>query len=239
MISWLLNKLWDKVNLPKVWRELKALGKKHGRRFFIAAVIWEIIEDVVFPFISWLCGVPELIPVFLVLHFEPIVYPAFFWGFKTWDRMQGREPWEPNRNAQSTHWRSVLKGLVLQLTVSGWLLHVVSWKPLAILMVLMSLFGFIHERIWHDTNYGVDKSDKVEFKRVFAKTGTYLLISTMSLYPLLKVTEVSSIWRSLLIAQGMIGVLYLVLESVWAKSKWGVAPTTQHPPIHDDSNGET
>lgn len=238
MIRWLLNAVWEKVNLPKVWQELKALGKKHGKRFFIAALIWEIIEDVVFPFISWLCGVPELIPVFLILHFEPIVYPAFFWGFKTWDRIQGKEPWEPNREAQSSHWRSILKGLTLHLTVSGWLLQVITWKPLVILMALMSFFGFIHERIWHDTNYGIIGCDQVQYKRVLAKAGTYLLISTMSLYPLLKVTEASSIWRSLFLAQGITGILYLLLESVWAKSKWGVAPT-QHAPIHGDSNGET
>lgn len=238
MIRWLLSEAWEKINIAANWRRIKELGKKYGKRFFWAALIWEIIEDVVFPFISWKMGVPELIPVFLVLHFEPIVYPAFFWGFKTWDRIQGKEPWEPNREAQSSHWRSILKGLTLHLTVSGWLLHVVPAKPLAILMVLMSLFGFIHERIWHDTNYGIMGHDQVQYKRVLAKTGTYLLISTMSLYPLLKVTGATPLWRSLLLAQGITGVLYLLLESVWAKSKWGVAPT-HLAPIHDDSNGET
>jgi len=228
MIRWLLAKLWEKVNLPAVYREMKALGKKHGRRFFWAAIIWEAIEDIVLPFIAWLCGVPELIPVFLVLHFEPIVYPAFFWGFKTWDRLHGREPWEPNREAQSTHWRSILKGLTLHLTVSGWLLQVVAWKPLAILMVLMSLFGFIHERIWHDTNYGIIGDDVVQYRRSLAKAGTYLLISSMTLYPLLKVTGSVHILHSLLLAQGITGFLYLLLESVWAKSKWGVTPI--HPP---------
>lgn len=237
MIRWLLSEVWEKINIAATWRRIKELGKKYGKRFFWAALIWEIIEDVVFPFISWKMGVPELIPVFLVLHFEPIVYPAFFWGFKTWDRIQGKEPWEPNRGAQSSHWRSILKGLTLHLTVSGWLLHVVPAKPLAILMVLMSLFGFIHERIWHDTNYGIIGCDQVQYRRVLAKAATYLLISTMSLYPLLKVTGASSLWRSLLLAQGITGVLYLLLESVWAKSKWGVEPTT-HAPIHDDSNGE-
>jgi len=225
MIGWLLKVVWEKVNLPAVYREIKSLGKKHGKRFFWAALIWEVIEDVVFPFISWLCGVPELIPVFLVLHFEPIVYPAFFWGFKTWDRFKGREPWEPDRSAQSTHWRSVLKGLTLHLAVSGWLSQVIGWKPLAILMVLMSLFGFIHERIWHDTNYGIVGDDQVQFRRAIAKAATYLLISTMTLYPLLRVTGSVSILRPLLLAQGITGFLYLLLEMVWAKSKWGVTPT--------------
>lgn len=76
MISWLLKEAWEKINIVATWRTIKALGKKYGKRFFWAALIWEIIEDVVFPFISWKMGVPELIPVFLILHFEPIVYPA-------------------------------------------------------------------------------------------------------------------------------------------------------------------
>src|SRR5271154_5174390 len=98
MLRWILKEVWEKINFPKVYRGIKELGKKHGRRFFWAAIIWEMIEDIVFPFIAWLCGVPELIPVFLVLHFEPIVYPVFFWAFRTWDRLHGREPWEPARS---------------------------------------------------------------------------------------------------------------------------------------------
>lgn len=225
MIRWLLQQVWEKINLPKMYRELEALGKKHGKRFFWAAIIWEMIEDIVFPFFSWLFGVPELIPVFLILHFEPIVYPVFFWAFKTWDRIRGQEPWEPDRSAQSSHWRSILKGLTFQLSITGWLGQVITWKPLVILAILMSLFGFVHERIWHDNNYGIVGCDQVQFKRSLAKTGTYLLISTMILYPLLKVTRADSIWRSLVLSQGITAILYLLLETVWAKSKWGVAPT--------------
>jgi hypothetical protein len=233
MIRWLLKEVWEKINVFATWRTIKSLGKKYGKRFFWAALIWECIEDIVFPFIAWKMGVPELIPVFLVLHFEPIVYPAFFWGFKTWDRLHGREPWEPDREAQSTHWRSILKGMTLHLAVSGWLLQVVAWKPMVILMTLMTFFGFIHERIWHDTNYGIIGCDLVQYRRVLAKAGTYLLISTISLYPLLKVTGSTGIWRSLLLAQGITGVLYLLLESVWAKSKWGVTPIHQ-PEDHEE-----
>lgn len=228
MIRWLLAKLWEKVNLPAVYREIKALGKKHGRRFFWAALIWEAIEDIVLPFIAWLCGVPELIPVFIILHFEPIVYPVFFWGFKTWDRMHGKEPWEPDRTAYSSHWSSILKGLTFQLSITGWLTLVLSWKTLVVYTVLMSLFGFVHERIWHDTNYGILLDDVVQNRRALAKAGTYLLISTMTLYPLLKVSGVHPIWGPLLMAQGITGALFLLLEAVWAKSRWGVTPI--HPP---------
>lgn len=229
IFRWIVNEAWEKINVVATWRTIKGLGKKYGKRFFWAALIWEIIEDVVFPFISWKMGVPELIPVFLVLHFEPIVYPAFFWGFKTWDRIQGKEPWAPEREAQSSHWRSLLKGLTLHMSITGWLSQVLPWKPLVILTVLMSFFGFIHERIWHDTNYGIAGCDQVKFKRVLAKAGTYLLISTMTLYPLLKVTGSTTILQSLLVSQGINGTLYLILESVWAKSKWGVNPTPHHP----------
>lgn len=233
MFRWLLHKVWEKVNVAATYREIKALGKKYGRRFFWAAIIWELIEDIVFPFIAWRCGAPELIPVFLVLHFEPIVYPVFFWAFKTWDRIKGREPWEPDRSAYSSHWRSVLKGLTFQLSILGWLSHVIPWKALVVFAGLMSLFGFVHERIWHDTNYGIGDLDMVRYKRTVAKTCTYLLISTVSLAPMLRISGVSPIWTSLLIAQGITGVLYLVLEAVWAKSLWGVTPT-HSPEDHDE-----
>jgi hypothetical protein len=225
MLRWILKEIWEKINLPQVYRDLKKLGKKHGRRFFIAALIWEVIEDVVFPFIAWKCGVPGLIPVFLVLHFEPIVYPAFFWGFRMWDRAHGKEPWEPSRAAQSAYWRSIVKGVTFQAAVSGWLSHVLPWKTMVIFIILTSLFGFIHERIWHDTNYGIVEYDTVKPKRAFAKTGTYLLFSAFTLYPLLKVAEITHLWHTLFLAQGITACLYLLLETVWAKSLWGIAPT--------------
>lgn len=224
-LSWIVKEIWEKINLRQVYQHIKALGVKHGKRFFYAAIIWEIIEDVVFPFFSWLLGVPGLIPIFLVLHFEPIVYPAFFWGFRMWDRAHGLEPWEPNRPAQSAYWRSAAKVLTLELVTLGWLSHVIPWKPLAIFAVLVSLFGFVHERIWHDTNFGISSIDTIQPKRVLAKAGTYLLVSSFSLYPLLKVMNVDSLWRTFFIAQGMVVFLFLTLETIWAKSAWGVLPT--------------
>jgi len=227
MLRWLINEAYEKINLPGTWRTLKDLGKKHGTRFFVAALLWEIVEDVVFPFFSWLFGVPELIPLFLVLHFEPVVYPAFFWGFRMWDRMKGREPWEPDRSAQSAYWRSILKVVAFQITVSGWLTHTLAWKSLAFFVGLTSCFGFVHERIWHDTNYGILPDDSVQFKRTAGKTGTYLLVSLMVLFPLLRVAGASPIWKPLFITLGIAGFLYGLLEAVWAKSAWGV---TRVPP---------
>lgn len=226
MIKWLLNKLWEKINLASTYREIKTLGKKYGKRFFWVAILWECVEDIVFPLLCLKFKVPGLIPVFLIMHFEPIVYPVFFWGFRTWDRMQGIEPWEPDRSAQSAHWRSVLKGLTFQLSISGWLSEVLAIKTLAVFVILMSLFGFVHERIWHDTNYGILATDSVQWKRTAVKTFTYLVVSTMVLSPLLRVFGANPIWRPLILAQLITGVLYLVLERVWARSLWGVSSTT-------------
>lgn len=225
MFRWILNQVWEKVNLAHAYRELKELGKKHGKRFFIAAVLWEMVEDIVFPFLSWLFGVPELIPVFLVLHFEPIVYPAFFWGFRTWDRAHGKEPWEPDRSAQSTYWRSVVKVAVFQAVSLGWLSHFIPWKPLLAYAVLISLFSFIHERIWHDSNWGIKSDDSVQLKRTAGKVGTYMLIGTFVLFPLLRINQAANMWSLLLVSQSVTAILYLVLELVWARSLWGVMAT--------------
>lgn len=227
LLRWLLHEAWEKINVVATWREIKALGKKYGKRFFWAALIWECIEDLVFPFIAWRMGLPELIPVFLVMHFEPVVYPAFFWGFRTWDRIQGKEPWNPPRGAHSQHWRSVLKGLTFQLSITGWLGHIISWKALIAYTLLQSFFGFIHERVWHDSNYGILDNDLVQYRRGVAKTATYLLLSTFVLFPLLRVTGAHPIWIPLLEGQLVTGALYLILETVWAKSLWGIRPNYQ------------
>lgn len=220
-MRWFLHAIWEKINLLHTWKELKSLGKRYGKRFFIAAVLWELIEDVVLPYLSWRMGMPELIPLFLILHFEPIVYPAFFWGFRMWDRVQGREPWEPSRPAYSHYWRSVVKVVVFQLAVIGWLSQVMTTKPLVVFAVLTSLFGFVHERIWNDSNYGILSNDSVQTRRVLAKTCTYLIVCLFILFPLLQVSA-SSISKLLLIAEAIIGAMYFSLETIWSKSMWGI-----------------
>jgi len=120
-IRWAAGEVWEKVNVVGTWRTLKAAGQKYGRRFLVAAVIWEIIEDVVFPVLSWWFGVPELIPIFLIFHFEVITWPIFFWAFRTYDRIRGREAWEPERPAMSSHWRSAVKVGVYLMAMTGWM----------------------------------------------------------------------------------------------------------------------
>lgn len=222
MIRWILKELWEKINIFHTYRAIKNLGKKYGKRFFITALIWEAIEDVVFPLLSWHFGVPGLIPVFLILHFEPIVYPIFFWAFRMWDRFQGKEPWDPNRSAHSHHWRSAVKVIIFQVATTGWLSHLMKWKMLIIFAILTGLFGFVHERIWNDSNYGILPNDTVQNKRVLSKTATYSLVTSFTLLSLLHVSKQTHLLRQFILAQLILTLLFLVLEKVWAKSMWGV-----------------
>jgi len=226
-LKWVLNEVWEKINLPAVYRELVKLGKKHGRRFFWAALIWELIEDGVFPLLSWWFGVPELIPLFLVLHFEPIAYPAIFWGFRMYDRFRGVEPWEPERGISSANWRSAAKVLVYKIAICGWFAAIllrldVTLSVLALYVAIMAAFGFIHERIWNDFGYGIQENDKVKLKRVAAKTVTYRVVSAMTMYPLLKACLGEVPWLALFGCQAVGCVLYFALEGLWSQTVWGL-----------------
>jgi hypothetical protein len=226
-LRWVVSQVWDKINFVAVYRELKELGKKHGRRFFWAALIWELIEDGLFPLISWIMGVPELIPLFLILHFEPIGYPIIFWCFRTYDRIRGREPWEPERGTSSASWRSAVKVLVYKISICGWFAAIllrldVALSVLVLYVVLMAAFGFIHERIWNDIGFGIRDDDKVEMKRVWSKAITYRIVSAMTMYPLLKACLSEVPWMALLGCQVVGFVLYFVLEALWSQTVWGL-----------------
>ena len=227
VIRWILGELWEKVNFPATYKQIKALGKKHGKRFFWAALTWELIEDGLFPLLSWWAGVPELIPLFLILHFEPISYPAIFWGFRMWDRFRGREPWNPPRGAHSAYWRSVVKVVIYKVAISGWFVSIllslhISLHVILFYILLMSAFGFVHERVWHDSNYGIREDDSVMMRRNVAKTVTYRIVSTMIMYPLLRAVTGSVQWQALALCQALGFGMYFGFELVWAKSEWGV-----------------
>lgn len=70
--------LLSRLNLKKTALELKELGKKHGPYFLIYAVCIELFEDLLLPSILYLVGKPQLIPVALAFHCEPIAYPLYF-----------------------------------------------------------------------------------------------------------------------------------------------------------------
>ena len=114
-------------------------------------------------------------------------------------------------------------------TISGWFatMLVLQGFPLTILPFfcgLMLMFGYVHERIWHDSNFGIDPVDKVDPRRNLAKTLTYRGVS---------LTVMASIfgavghvpWAEVMIFQGSASVLYLGLETVWSKSEWGIDQT--------------
>ena len=233
--NFLASEAWEKIDVRAKWREIKEEGKKHGRRFVIFAVIWEFIEDVVFPYIAWRLGHPELIAFFLVMHFEPIVWPTGLWAFRTWDRAHGIVPWEPDRSAMSSHWRSAGKVALYKVISAGYygmILSALGHSPKLLIpfVVLMGLFGFVHERTWHDSNYGILEDDTVERKRVIGKTITYAIVSTTILASLLKGSVGVVPWLSVLACQSMGLAFYAAHEAVWAKSKWGVVSTYTPPP---------
>lgn len=229
-LRWAAGEAWEKINVLATWREIKGLGKKYGRRFVIGAVIWECIEDGLFPYLSWKAGMPQLIPLFLIFHFEPIVYPVMLWAFRTWDRYQGLEPWEPDRSAQSTNLRSLLKVLSFRTAclVPGTLLLVplgLSLTLLAAYSLAMMAFGFVHERIWHDSNYGILPNDDVEHKRVIAKTLTYRATSAFIMVTALFAALGTTPWVTILTYQvAMLGIQGVV-EHWWSHNRYGIQPT--------------
>lgn len=230
ILKWAAEEAWEKINVMGTWREIKGLGKKYGRRFVIAAVIWECIEDIILPLISWKMGAPQLIPLFLIFHFEPIVYPVLLWAFRTWDRYKGREPWEPDRSAHSTSWRSMFKVFSYRISSLACFWLVLHSLGLGLWMLtgyalLMAAFGFVHERIWHDSNYGIDDSDHVAHKRIILKTLTYRGVSafvmTTALFALLGFVP----WMSILAYQVTMLVVQSGLEHWWSHNTFGIKPT--------------
>ena len=229
ILRWLAEEAWEKINVVETWRELKALGQRYGRRFFIAAFLWELVEDVLFPILAYKAGYPVLIPVFLVLHFEPVVYPIFFFAFRTWDRFRGFEPWEPDRNAQSAVWRSGAQ--VLTYRIPAMLVFFALLSKLDVDMVIftvytlgMSFFGFVHDRLWHDSNFGIDvPTDTVQPKRVLAKVATYRAVSFLVMsgvfYGLL-----GHLPPEVLIYQGVMTLWHLMVTAWWAHSPLGIHP---------------
>lgn len=229
-LLWLYGEAKEKLSFRATWHELKELGKKHGRRFFVAAVLWEIVEDVVFPAISVYCGHPELVVVFLVIHFEPIIYPCLFWAFRMYDRFKGRVPWEPERSAMSSYWRTAFKSLCYRICavivfwgfLSG---HNLNRWALTAYMAMMMFFGYVHDRIWHDWNWGITPDDQVLLRRTVAKILTYrgvsILVMAMALKGLLGHVPVDVLFGY----QVCMLLFALAVEWAWSQSAWGIQQT--------------
>ena len=230
LLHWLIGVLKDKLNVLATFREILKLGKRFGLRFVIAAIVWESIEDVLLPMIAWHFGHPELIPIFLVLHFEPVIYPVFLFCFKTYDRMRGREPWDPNRPWVSTNIRSWLKvtsNQLLSLTLF-WLILTRIGLPLWLLVayfLTMLGFKFVYERIWHDSSWGITPGDRVQIKRVVLKIILYRVVSVAVMGMVLRgFLGAWHVW-ALLTYQGAALVVHSATEALWARSDWGIRPS--------------
>lgn len=226
--AWMVEEAREKVDLRAKWEEIKETGQDWGPRFMVFAVVWECIEDGLFPLLSWYFGFPWLIPVFLIWHFEPVVYPIAFWAFRTYDRITGKTKWEADRPAYSSHKRTAIKVFVYRVASIGGLvafqlyLGLNPWL-LAAYVVLMTLYNLAHERIWHDSNFGiVVETDEVQARRVLAKALTYRSVSAMLLGGALAATITPMPWAPFLAYQGAMGALYASLETAWSKSTLGI-----------------
>jgi uncharacterized membrane protein len=227
-MKWLAHHAWERVNITSAWREFKALGKKYGKRFFIAAVIWEFVfEDGLFPLICIWKHHPELAVLCLFIHFEPVVYPCIIWGFKMWDRFRGKEPWEPDRSAMSTYWRTTLKVFNYRAlaALTYWAVIGITSTDMWVFtayVAVMFCFAYVHERIWHDMNWGITPADEVMQRRTIAKSLTYRTVSFGVMAMMMRALMGSVPWSMLLYYQAIMLVTYYLLERVWAKSMVGI-----------------
>ena len=229
-IGWLLGEAWERVNVVGTARGLVKMAKEQGLRFAIAAGIWEAIESLVIPGYFIARKQPLLAALFVVFHLEPIVYPVLIYGFRTWDRLLGRIPWEPDRAAMSSSFRSGAKvtlyrlasfvlflGVFSQVRMSQWVLGAYT--------VLMALFGYVHERMWHDVGWGISADDQVETRRIVAKALTYRVVSAVLMLGVLKGVLGAVPWAAAACYQALALVLFAGLEALWARSSWGIQPT--------------
>jgi len=75
VVRQVLAHIWDKINLRKMAVGLVSVARKKGWKFGLIAVLLEIFEDIVLPGLAIILGAPGLVPLFLAVHLEPIVYP--------------------------------------------------------------------------------------------------------------------------------------------------------------------
>lgn len=80
--KYLKNTIAEKVELfsnpKKIYNKMIALGKKEGLPFMAYAIAVEILEDLVLPGVLACTGNSEYIPIVLIGHSEPVMYPLYF-----------------------------------------------------------------------------------------------------------------------------------------------------------------
>ncbi len=80
--KYLKDSILEKVELftnpKKIYHDMLELGKKEGPAFMAYAIAVEVVEDGVLPIILAYTGNEEYIPIVLIGHSEPIMYPLYF-----------------------------------------------------------------------------------------------------------------------------------------------------------------
>lgn len=250
---WLIEEIREKFDIVGTYRRIKGYAQTYGLRFVVIAAVWEFIESVVAPLISWKMGHPELIPVFIVFHAEPIVYPMFLYAFRCYDRVRGYTrcekcgidrrigfschkvgEWDhgiitldPHRNARSSPWRSGLKvALYRFFTISafwGVLSHLnLGLTVLTFYTLAMTFFAFIHERIWHQSNWGIAEDDTVAKQRTAVKAITYRFASVVIMTGLFMGFMHKIPWEAIITYQAIAVTIYVALELFWSRNTWGI-----------------
>lgn len=226
-LMWILGEARERFDVRGTIRELRELGRKYGKRFLVAAAIWECIESIVLPAVALYYRQPVLAAMFVIFHAEPVVYPFLFFAFRTYDRLRSRLPWEPDRSAMSASYRSGAKVTLYRAGTVALYLGLFSWATigqvvLAVYTVLMLLFHYVHERLWHDTSYGITEDDRVRPARVLFKAVTYRAVSALVMAGAFKAMLPAVPWAMIGVYQGAALVLYLGLEALWARTAWGI-----------------
>jgi hypothetical protein len=83
MLKRLKREIKHKLNLFR-WKNLKSYWEEYGLPFVIILIVWEIIEDILFPIAFWLLGkfvdpaFYAAIPVAWLLCVHPIAVPIIW-----------------------------------------------------------------------------------------------------------------------------------------------------------------
>jgi len=64
-----------KVNVREIAKDVWRLSRVRGWKFAVVAVLVDLFEDVVLPSLAIVMGQPTLVPIFMAIHLEPVIYP--------------------------------------------------------------------------------------------------------------------------------------------------------------------
>ncbi|TWU54789.1 hypothetical protein Poly51_35080 [Rubripirellula tenax] len=82
-IRWPIAAFIQRLNCRKTLSEIIRIGKDHGMIVMLLMITTELIESLVIPILLFRAGHPEMIPLALAIHTEPLVLAAYF-GINKW-----------------------------------------------------------------------------------------------------------------------------------------------------------